>query len=115
MGNAQNQEQGDEGEQHADDDVHLVHREGKLIVELFLGVDKVFIAIIEQALFALLKVGFLPGEFCLLTAEIYTLSLHDALPICLAGGKGGFAPGKIGFRGGVWHGEYLLQENLLPL
>ena len=49
MGHAQHKEKSNQSEQHADDDVHLVHREREFIVKLFLGVYKVLVAVVQQA------------------------------------------------------------------
>ena len=62
MGHAQHKEKSNQSEQHADDDVHLVHCEREFIVKLFLGVYKVLVAVVQQALFALLP-GILDVNF----------------------------------------------------
>lgn len=51
MCHAQHQKQKNEGKQHPNDDVHLVDREGKFIVELFLGVDEIRVVVVQQSLF----------------------------------------------------------------
>ena len=50
---AQHQKQKNEGKQHPNDDVHLVDREGEFIVELFLGVDEIRVAVVQQLFAAL--------------------------------------------------------------
>ena len=99
MGYTQHKEKSNQGEQHADDDVHLVHRERKFIVKLFLGVYKILVAVVQQALFALLKIGLLRLQFSLLAGKF-----------CLAGGQCGLAAFKfgLGIRGGLCHGKSLL-------
>ena len=99
VGHAQHKKKGNQGEQHADDDVHLVHREREFIVEFFLGVYKVLAAVVQQALFALLKIGLLRLQFCLLAGKF-----------CLAGGQCGLAAFKLGLgiRGELCHGKSLL-------
>lgn len=84
VGHAQDQKQGDERKQHPDDDVHLMDGEGKMIVELFLGIDKVLVAVVKQGLFALFKVSPLIGKLGLLLCQL-----------CFAGSQNGFAPGKL--------------------
>lgn len=99
VGHAQHKEKGNQSEQHADDDVHLVHREREFIVKLFLGVYKVLVAVVQQALFALLKIGLLRLQFSLLAGKF-----------CLAGGQCGLAAFKfgLGIRGGLCHEKSLL-------
>ena len=58
--------------------------EGKMIVELFLRIDKVLVAVVKQGLFALFKVGPLIGKLGLLLCQL-----------CFAGSQNGFAPGKL--------------------
>ena len=53
MGHAQHQKQDDEGEQHPDDNVHLVHRQRELIVELLFRVDEIGIIVVEERFAAL--------------------------------------------------------------
>ena len=99
VGHAQHKEKSNQSEQHADDDIHLVHREREFIVKLFLGVYKVLVAVVQQALFALLKIGLLRLQFSLLAGKF-----------CLAGGQCGLAAFKfgLGVRGGLCHEKSLL-------
>src|SRR5256885_5144441 len=46
------------------------------------------------------------------TTEIYTLSLHDALPIWLRRGRGGRVPHPV--RGGEAHGPGALRRGVPP-
>ena len=101
VGHAQDQKQGDERKQHPDDDVHLMDGEGKMIVELFLGIDKVLVAVVKQGLFALFKVGPLIGKLGLLLCQL-----------CFAGSQNGFAPGKLCLALG--RGEVFLCHTAPP-
>lgn len=53
VGEAQHQKQDDEGEQHPDDDVHLVDRQRELIVELLFRVDEIGVIVVEERFAAL--------------------------------------------------------------
>ena len=53
MGESQHQKQDDEGEQHPDDDVHLVDRQREFIVELLFRVDEIGVNVVEERFAAL--------------------------------------------------------------
>ena len=75
----QKDEQGDQRHQHPDQDVHLVDAEGEVVVDLFLLVFEVGVAVVQQAAFV--RGGALGG-------------------LGLAGGKFGFAGRQGGFPRG---------------
>ena len=72
-----------------------------MIVELFLGIDKVLVAVVKQGLFALFKVGPLTGKLGLLLCQL-----------CFAGSQNGFAPGKLCLALG--RGEVFLCHTAPP-
>ena len=80
-----------QGEQHADDDVHLVHREREFIVNFPWGLQSPCCRCPAGA-FALLKIGLLRLQFSLLAGKF-----------CLAGGQCGPRGVQLGLgiRGGL--------------
>ena len=93
MGHAQHQKQDDEGEQDADDDVHLVDGEGKFVVEFLFGVDEVGVVVVQQGLFAGLALGFGGFKLCLLLFQL-CLPLRQQ---CFAAGQLFLPAGLIDF------------------
>ena len=87
MGHPQHKEQCDQCKQHSDDNIHLVHGQRKMIVHLFFRIHKVFVAVVQQALFSLLKIHLLRGQLCLLLCKLF-----------FPGRKGSFPPGKLSSR-----------------
>ena len=74
-----------------DDNVHLVHRQGKFVVELFLGVDEVGVVVVQQRFPAL----------CALCTGGFELGLL-LLQLGFAGRQSGFPPGQLCLAGGLF-------------
>ena len=70
MGHSQHKEQCDQCKQHSDDNIHLVHGQRKMVVHLFFRIHKVFVAVVEQALFSLFKVRFPACQLSLLFCQL---------------------------------------------
>ena len=84
VGHAQHKEQCDQCKQYPDDNIHLVHGQRKMVVHFFFRIHKVFVAVVQQALFALLEIRLLRGQLCLLLCKLF-----------FPGRKGSFPPGKL--------------------
>ena len=100
MSKAQHDEQNDEGKQHPDDDIQLMHRQGEFIVHLLFGVDEVGVVVVQQALMALR--GRCTGCF-----KVSLVFFQLSLP----GRQSGFPPGQLRFAGSLFvfgHNGFLL-------
>ena len=91
MGESQHQKQDDEGEQHPDDDVHLVDRQRELIVELLFRVDEIGVIVVEER-FAALR------SLCTGCFELGLLLFQLRFTSC----QSGFPPGQLRLAGGLF-------------
>ena len=91
VGEAQHQKQDDEGEQHPDDDVHLVDRQREFIVELLFRVDEIGVIVVEER-FAALR------SLCTGCFELGLLLFQLSFTSC----QSGFPPGQLRLTGGLF-------------
>ncbi len=101
MGESQHQKQDNEGEQHPDDDVHLVDRQRELIVELLFRVDEIGVIVVEER-FAALR------SLCTGCFELGLLLFQLSFTSC----QSGFPPGQLRLTGGLFFSVIVF---LLPL
>ena len=91
VGEAQHQKQDDEGEQHPDDDVHLMDRQREFIVELLFRVDEIGVIVVEER-FAALR------SLCTGCFELGLLLCQRSL----TSGESGFQTGQLLLTGGLF-------------
>ena len=101
MGHAQHKEQCDQCKQYPNDNIHLVHCQRKMVVHFFFRIHKILVAVVEQALFALLKIRLLRGQLCLLLCKLF-----------FPGRKGSFPPGKLSLA--LFGRLFFLCHNVPP-
>ena len=100
MGESQHQKQDDEGEQHPDDDVHLVDRQREFIVELLFRVDEIGVIVVEER-FAALR------SLCTGCFELGLLLFQLSFTSC----QSGFPPGQLRLAGGL----FFLGHSVSPV
>lgn len=82
MGHPQHKEQCDQCKQYSDDNIHLVHCQRKMVVHLFFRIHKVFVAVVQQALFSFLKVCLPVCQLSLLFCQLGLTGCKRRLAPC---------------------------------